>query len=171
MKPVVYAQQQLASTGFVLVDSVLASELRADLFPSGLDASTQFAEARQRNAFTGLRGSLVRLTATIAGRSNPVELIARSTDRLQQRIRELTGYEVTSLKPAAPVEAEAERAARQARAGQSAGEHASQIRLAKLRQVAQQELPLHDCPLRRDILGARRTLAQHGGNDTGFVPS
>lgn len=176
MKPILYVQQQLASTGFALIQNRIATELRPDLFPNGLHAAAEFGEARQCGYLGAntrdFRGPLVQLYATIEGYPESVELLTRSENRLAERIHELTGYVVTGIQAHTPVQSRW--AAGQEEDARQQARQAAQIRqkkLDKLRALAGQEVPVHLCPQRTEILRARKELADSGEAVNGFVPA
>lgn len=61
-------------------------------------------------------------------------------------------------------------AERQARQNAFNAERLHRERMDKLRALAGQELPTHDCPLRKEILNAQSQLAGMGEEVGGFVP-
>jgi len=171
--PVTYVHQQLAAAGFVFIDARIAVEQRADLFSNGIHDHGMFLEARQRQAFSdhNFRGPLLRLLATVEGRAEPVELLARCPDRLAERVREVTGYVVTELRPMEAAKTTAAIAERQTRQNASSAERTRQEKIDKLRALAAKELPTYECSLRKEILEARRQLAGMGQEIGGFVPA
>ncbi len=165
-----YAQQQLGSTGFVLLNATIAATLRPDLFPDGVGAAGSIAEANQRNTFSGLL-NVTSLEATIEGFATPVPLLTRSMARLKARIAELTGYEVTELhQGTSACRSQVAAAAQQAKT-EDRRRAAQADELAKLRALAQQDLPLHQCTQRTEILAARSKLAAMGEVVSGVVPT
>lgn len=158
-----YAHQQLASTGFVILDTEVAFGLRPDLFNTAMEAVFLLGEAGAQNRLTepSLRAAMYQAELKELGRT--VTVLARSRLRLEERITELTGYTVLGLQAKRPDDTrpgQAEAAAQaqleheRRRQAKEAGE------LAKLRATAAKEPPAHDCPLRREILRARQEVSR-----------
>lgn len=171
-----YAQQQLAATGFAILDATVAATLRPDLFNNGLEAAGLLGEAKRRGGY----GSLLRvmtLHVTLEGVDRSADVLVRSADRLEERIEELTGFAVTSL-DRQDISSGPQRRMRQemkeyhaAAVAHRRAEIAREDELAKLSALAKQELPSHECARRREILKARRALASRGEAVSGFVPT
>jgi hypothetical protein len=138
-----YVHQSLASSGFAVMSSVVAYRLRPDLWASGQECS--FFK----------RGMLVenveRMTVTVEGLGD-VLVLTRSTDMLAKRFEWVTGFKVekiaTALEQSAPVEVVYSESRRQA------------DKQKKLEALSSQELPDHDCHLRREIMAARTELGR-----------
>lgn len=145
-RSVSYARQCLAAQGFVILDPRLAYELRPDLWAGGQDCAITFS---RRQLLEGTQ----RIVASVDGYGS-VLIAARSLDNLAQRLEWIVGAKVSELRPA-PVESVAQPAPGQLRQEQAAKEAE---RLARVRKVAGEELPNHDCNMRREIIAARREL-------------
>lgn len=141
-----YAHQCIAASGFAVMNSNFAWQLRPDLWASAQDCGVGF------NRNVTVEGAQ-RLTAKLHGGGN-VLVLTKSTDMLEKRIEWVTGQKVLELCPevqpivtfSSPVTTEFKRLAEE--------------KLADLQSLAEQDLPAHDCSLRRDILAARRELGQ-----------
>lgn len=91
-------------------------------------------------------------------------LLARSPLRLEERITELTGYTVLKLSAVqiADVRKSQDEAAARARAERDQRQRAKEAEeWGRLRALATQEPPSHDCPLRKEILLAREKVKLH----------
>ncbi|HMN20199.1 MAG TPA: hypothetical protein PKA16_02280 [Ottowia sp.] len=158
-----YVHQQLASTGFVIIDIEAAITLRPDLFNTGMEAGFLLGEAKARNQFADGNLKVSTYCAELEELGRTVTVLARSRQRLEERITELTGYTVLGLQAERPddtrpsqaeVAAQAQLERERHRQAKEAGE------LAKLRATAAKEPPAHDCPLRREILRARQEVSR-----------
>jgi hypothetical protein len=92
-----YTHQQLAATGFAILDSATAARLRPDLWGAspGLGASHDFARAKDRLASVqGVKRFVLRL----AGRPD-LTVLARGDRDLTQRIEWILGEPVLMLFP------------------------------------------------------------------------
>jgi hypothetical protein len=145
-RSVSYARQCLAASGIAILDPRIAIELRGDMWASLQDCAITFS---RKQVLEGTQ----RLVATVDG-YGPVLIAARSLDNLAQRLEWIIGREVSDLRPA-PVESAAPPAPGLLRQEQAAKEAE---RLARVRKLAGESLPGHDCELRREILAARREL-------------
>lgn len=145
-----YLAQSLAATGFAIVDSQWAYTLRPDLWSTGQECVMDF---RPQKILTLERTK--RMIATIDGRQIP--LLARGTKDLVNRIEMLTGAKVENL----TVDSLPTAAATPARRSEPLQKAAD--RREKLRQLADQVPPAHDCSLRKEILAARAELGMAGG--------
>lgn len=90
-----YIDQALAATGFAVIDITIARILRPDLWPSGAEAAWDFSPRFFRPIDrTGVR----RYRGFLEGREDsPVEILARSHDRLAMRVEWVTGLKLTDL--------------------------------------------------------------------------
>lgn len=140
-----YAFQCIAAAGFAVMTAEFAWQLRPDLWASGQDCAMSF----KRDIHVD---GTQRLNAKLAD-GRQVLVITRSTNELERRIEWVTGVKVVELvndtKPVfalnhQPMPAEVVRQA--------------EAKLDKLHELAGQELPAHDCSLRKDILAARAEL-------------
>lgn len=141
-----YLVQALGATGFCVLDTRIAFELRPDLF-----ASQQEALATLREPNPPIRG-VHRVTAEISG-FGKVLVLTRSMDRLAERISWVTGREVVSVGMAPP----RPKAEATPTAATTAGAEARQRR-EKLRALAAEDLPAHECVRRKEILDARAEI-------------
>lgn len=90
-----YIDQGLAAAGIAILDSTIACTLRGDLWTSGMEAAGDFSPSYFRAKD---RPGVRRFQATFKGlESRPVEVLARSADRLGLRIEWITGREVADL--------------------------------------------------------------------------
>ena len=138
-----YAIQSLAASGFAVMRSTVAWQLRPDLWGSAQECGMDFGKAFVEGA--------KRLNVTLEGVGS-VQLLTRSTDLLAERIQWVTGIKVLKIeeeKPAVPV---------QEKQPLTEGQKKAAERLQELKKLAAQDLPAHDCALRRDILAARHEL-------------
>lgn len=88
-----YVNQSLAGAGFAVMDSIVACTLRGDLWGHGMEASGDFGYHKAKD-----RPGVRRFRAIFKGQeSRPVEVLARSADRLGLRIEWITGLEVVDL--------------------------------------------------------------------------
>ena len=141
-----YAHQCLASSGLAVMDSRIAWQLRPDLWSTGHDC------ACDRWTTTTADGA-TRYTVHMDG-LGAVHVLARSRDQLEQRLEWITGRNVTDVSPfqEKPV-------LESSNNGQAfAAQMRETERLDKLRTLAAQELPTHECHTRREILRARAEL-------------
>lgn len=145
-KSKIYAHQALAATGFALMHSMAAWRLRPDLWPTGQECALDL----KRNLAVD---DTIALVADIEG-IGPARVLTRSTDMLVQRIQWVTGLTVHSIE-SEKVQDGPKRAERASAAQQQHDEN-----LEKLKRLAQQEPPTHECNLRREILRARALLEQ-----------
>ena len=140
-----YAIQSLAACGFAVMRSTVAWQLRPDIWSSAQECGMDFSRIDVEGAQP--------ISVTLAG-IGIVPVLARSLDRLAERIEWITGHQVLKVE-----------------AGQTASptnsslqtipeaQKATAKKLENTRALAAQEPPLHDCPLRREILAARRELS------------
>jgi len=154
-KAVHYATQALAASGFAILGSQVAVAMRPDIWSSAMECSGDFVTAKQRNAFAAIPG-VHRRQVKLAGVDRPLMVLTRSLDMLEKRIEWVTGFKVETLTdeelpepvrtvtPAPVVEAK----------------RSEESRIARLRDIANEKLPTHDCQLRKDIIAAREELAQ-----------
>lgn len=141
-----YAIQSLAACGFAVMRSTVAWQLRPDLWSSAQDCGVGFAKVE-------IEGTQ-RLNVTLAGIGD-VPVLTRSLDRLAERIEWITGYKVLKIE----VEQTGESAKKSAPTI-TEGQKKATERIEKTKALAVQELPTHDCSLRREILMARSEIAR-----------
>jgi hypothetical protein len=144
-KTKLYATQCLAASGFAMMGAVVAYRLRPDLWASGQECAFDFKPGTRVE-------DIARMLAIIPGVGN-IPVLARSTDQLAQRIEWVTGFKVekiedepvaTAAPTQAPVNLESQRRAAE--------------KLERLRELANQRMPEHDCARRKEILAARIEL-------------
>lgn len=146
-----YLHSQLATTGFCILDHAVVMRLRPDLFGfNGMTCADELGQARKHHKLNP--SHVTRQHVTLQGIDHPVEVLARSTTRLAERIEEITGLKVTAMGVPAP-----EIKSNVAKPLDGA-EAQRQARLEKLRKLAAQEPPAHVCHLRTEILNARAEL-------------
>lgn len=145
-RSVSYARQCLAASGFAILDPRIAYELRPDLWASGQDCAITFS---RKQVLEGTQ----RIVATVEG-VGQVVVAARSLDNLAQRLEWIIGRKVSDIRPVV-AEAAPQEAPSLLRQEQAAKET---YRLARVRKMAGEALPSHDCQHRRDILAARAEL-------------
>ena len=139
-----YAIQSLAACGFAVMRSTVAWQLRPDLWSSAQECGMDFSG---KVALEGVTSVNVTLDGV-----GVVPVLTRSMGHLAERIQWITGYMVLNIEedqPAAPV---------QEKPPLTGGQKKAAERLQELKKLATQELPAHDCALRKDILAARREL-------------
>lgn len=133
-KAIQYVHQSLAATGFVVLDSVMAWMLRPDLWASGMDCAQDFFRIYHQ---TNSIANVARMSIRLPGQDRSVLVLARSTDRLAERIGLILGTTVELLESE---QATAARAAPEAIAPRA--EHpASDIRAGKDYGLATAESP------------------------------
>lgn len=146
-----YASQCMAGAGFAIMDSRLAWQLRPDLWASAQDCALSGGWKQDMPGAS-------RMQADIEG-LGLVAVLTRSADNLAQRIEWVTGAKVKDVQEAPAAEDQPKASS------QSWQEHAKRAadeKLARLRELAAQEPPSHDCHVRREILRARNELAAIG---------
>lgn len=90
-----YLDQALAATGFAVIDSTIACTLRPDLWSSGMEAAGDFSPTFFRPTD---RIGVRRYRGYLEGREDrPVEILARSHDRLAMRVEWITGMKLVDL--------------------------------------------------------------------------
>lgn len=90
-----YVHQALASTGFVVVDSTVAWMLRPDLWTSGMDCAQDFVQIYSK--VTNSIANVARMTIRLSGPDRSALVLARSTDRLAERMGLILGHTVELL--------------------------------------------------------------------------
>lgn len=138
-----YVQQSLAACGFAVIASQIAYKLRPDLWASGQSCAYDIRPMQ-------IDGT-IRLSVRLEGLDAPVLVLTRSMDDLARRIEWITGHRVVEIgeyqeKPQPVATIAPDPAAYR------------QARIDTLRRLASQELPAHECALRKDILEARGEL-------------
>lgn len=149
-----YAEQQLAATGWAAVDLKIAMRLRPSLWGGiGTNALHDFGQSRHSADsllahFPGAR--LYQATVESIGR---VKVLARHPQFLAERMAWILGLDVADV-----VEIDARPAI------QTSAPHQPKTddKLVRVRLVAAQVPPAHNCTLRRDILAARAELERRG---------
>lgn len=87
-----YVTEGLAHAGFAVISGEVAFTLRPDLWSTGVDAGMQLARLR-----SGARHRVARYTVQFDGLNRPVEVLARSIDRLALRLEWVTGMAVVDI--------------------------------------------------------------------------
>lgn len=97
-----YVNQAMAATGFCVIDSVIASRLRQDLWPDARQCSGDFALARKRGFSkpSDAPEYLLRLRNV----DHDLQLLARHSHGLLERVQWITGMVVVSLHPMADLQ-------------------------------------------------------------------
>jgi hypothetical protein len=91
----IYIDQSLAACGFAVLDSTIACTLRPDLWHSGMEAAGDFSP---RFFQPSGRVGVTRYKGFFEGREDrPIEILARSSDRLALRVEWVTGAKLTDL--------------------------------------------------------------------------
>lgn len=139
-----YAFQCIAAAGFAVMTAEFAWQLRPDLWASGQDCAMSFKRD------THVDGTQ-RLNAKLAD-GRQVLVITRSTTELERRIEWVTGVKVVELvNDTMPVFASAQPLPDEFK-------RRAEERLARLKDLAAQDLQTQDCALNKDILAARAEL-------------
>lgn len=99
-----YATQSLGHTGFAILTSSIAAELRPDLWRNGLDASGDFLLKDWREQLLALPGTQQR-QLKLTGIEGPVKVLTRSLVRIEERVEEVTGRKCQLL-PSTPAAAD-----------------------------------------------------------------
>lgn len=139
-----YAGSCLSGAGFAIMHPPIAWQLRPDLWTTG--------EMCVQSGWNIKMPGTVRMLADLEGYGQ-VLVLARSIDNLAQRIEWIVGAKVKDVQPAPDAQPKA--------ADHPWEEHARKVaaeKLAKLKKLAAQEPPTHDCHLRKEILRARKEL-------------
>lgn len=166
-KILTYVTQSLAHSGLALANTEWAFKLRPDLWASAQGCMIDFGEVYQKGDLANLAimANVHRLSVTILGSDRPAQVLARSLDNIEQRIEWLTGARVVSVETwqdaPRPDQAPAVFEAR----------NAKDEKLKRLRLMAEEDPPSHDCARRREILAARAELAQTGGQSPAIRPA
>lgn len=141
-----YVNQTLSAAGFVILDSRRAFLARPDLWNSQHSAAADFNLAEIEYALKS------RDRSVILAMADGIPLATRSLRDLAIRIEYITGRPVaevvtvaTFLRPAAPKLP-------------TVAEREGDFELERLRRLAKEALPDHDCPHRRQILAARESV-------------
>lgn len=140
-----YAGQCLAGAGLAVMSSGIAWQLRPDLWATGQECS---ASGGWRMDMPGA----VAMEADIAGWGK-VRVLARSQDRLAERIGWIVGAPVSSVRPFVDFRAQHAQTHQQL----DAERHAASER-ERLQRLAAEPLPAHECHTRKEILAARAAL-------------
>lgn len=152
-----YLTEALAASGCAVVDYRTAYALRPDIWATPLNAGGDFSYTPEK-----LDQLLERLGAKLYvvdfADGSSARVAARFAHMLAERIEWLTGRAVRKVRTYEA--AKPETAATQAMTPRQ------KKREAKLRQLAAQEPPTHDCPLLRQILAARAELTQLPGAES-----
>lgn len=144
-----YITQALAATGFVLVNPQLACMLRPDLWRGVQDAATSLPNGDDIEKFLA---DHTRILFTFAG-SHSGYGGCFNVNRLEERALELYGLRLSFTKVTAE-----ELLGPPAPSTTPAFSQRLDDSVEKLRNLAAQVPPAHDCPLRTEILNARHQL-------------
>jgi hypothetical protein len=151
-----YIGQQLASSGFVLCEPAIAYKLRKDIWPSGQSCGLDFLSPSVKAALANMANIMFKFEGSgVRGFGG-----AATMTRLVERIHEVTGLnlEVEAITRADLLgEAKTTQAAL---AISNEHERKERERIEKLKALAAQEPPTHDCAHKREILIAREKLAR-----------
>lgn len=141
-----YPYDCIVASGFAIMSAAIAYELRPDLWAC-LEDCKRTLDTRVKTLGTQ------RLVVTFE-RLGSVMVLARSLDQLPQRLEWIAGSKVIDIRQAAdePLQDERPDPLRQEQAAKEAD------RLARVRRLAKEDPPSHDCHQRREILAARKEL-------------
>lgn len=154
-----YAIEQLASTGFVLLDYKQALMLRPDIWATPMNCMCDVLLDQQAEIGLARLGAIL-FEAMVPGENITMRGATRSMRGLAQRIEQITGLVVAD---AGVVETFSnEMAAKLARHQPKIGTPVKADNTAELQEVAAMGLPGHDCALRKQILRARQELTERG---------
>lgn len=146
-----YAEQQLAATGWAAINLKVAQRLRPTLAVNfGAKDLADFAELLA-GRFPGVQTYHAQIKSI-----GSIKVLARYPQFLAERMTWIIGLDVSDV-----MEIDAQQSVPVAGRSVSKNDDAS---LARLRTVAAQELPVHDCDHRRAILGAMADLERLGVN-------
>ena len=149
-----YVEAQLAATGWAAVNLNVAMRLRPALWGGiGTNALHDFGQARHGAESLLAHFPGARLYEAKVEGIGRVKVLARHPQFLAERMAWILGLEVSEVveidaRPPLPTEARRE--------------PKTDDKLMRLRITAAQELPAHDCTLRRDVLAARAELEGRG---------
>lgn len=87
-----YVAESLAASGLAVISGPIAASLRPDLWRAGTEAGMDLARLKVAN-----RPGVARYSVQFEGLNRPVEVLARSADRLALRLEWLTGYRATDI--------------------------------------------------------------------------
>jgi hypothetical protein len=149
-----YTDQQLAATGWAAINLNVAMRLRPGLWGGiGTNALHDFGQSRHSAESLLAQFPGARLYQAHIESIGHVKVLARHPQFLAERMAWILGLEVSDvmeIDARPPIQTEAR--------------HEPKVddKLLRLRITAAQELPAHDCTLRRDILTARVELESRG---------
>jgi hypothetical protein len=149
-----YAEQQLAATGFAIINLKAAMRLRPSLWGGvGTNALHDFGQARHSAESLLVHFAGARLYQANVESIGRVKVLARHPQFLAERMAWILGLEVSDVqeidaRPRLPM----------------AEPHKPKTddKLIRLRITAAQDLPAHQCSSRSDILAARAELESMG---------
>jgi len=149
-----YAEQQMAATGFAVINLNVAMRLRPSLWGGvGTNALHDFGQTRHSAESLLAHFAGARLYQANVESIGWVKVLARHPQFLCERMSWVLGLEVSDVQEIdarPPLQTETRR------------EPKTDDRLIRLRMVAAQELPAHQCSNRSDILAARAELEHLG---------
>ena len=105
-KTMKYVHESLAASGFCVLNSRVAFTLRPDLWESGLTCGADLADKSLPGKLSTVNGCVTYLVRFLEIESCLIKVLARSHDRLPQRIEWITGLKVALLTPAAELDGE-----------------------------------------------------------------
>lgn len=144
-----YCTEQLASNGWVLTSTYFACLVRPDIYGFAQAALALTSQAMAQE----LKLMQAKPYKVTFDDGNEAMCYSRAAANLAQRIEWIVGVSVREVSTVIDSEP-----AIHAKPAPSLVDRERAARLVSLRKFAEQELPGHDCPLRGEILNARRTL-------------
>lgn len=87
-----YVTESLAACGLAVISGQVAATLRPDLWRAGTEAGVDLARLKVSN-----RQGVARYSVQFEGLNRPVEVLARSADRLALRLEWVTGFRATDI--------------------------------------------------------------------------
>jgi hypothetical protein len=145
-----YAIQQLAATGFAFLESGIAFKLRPDMWSVPLNCACDMGIGQDDEAELMRMGASL-FFANVIGRTAALRGCARSLRDIENRIEFVTGLVVASV---VTVETFSEKT--------KIEPPIKTNEITEIQKLAAKELPVHNCPLRSQILNARQKLAEKG---------
>lgn len=147
-----YTIEQLASTGFVLLDHKVAFKLRPDIWATPTNCMCDMTIWKED--VTALQRLGAMLFTAIGPHDVVVRGAARSMREIEKRIELCAGLAVMD---AVTVETFSVK-----QKNQQPGVTVKPDNIAELKELAAMELPMHDCALRKKILRSRQELGARG---------
>lgn len=147
-----YAIEQLASTGFVLLDYQTAFKLRPDIWATPTNCMCDMNIGKDDEVALQRLGAML-FTAKEAVHGVAIHGATRSMRELEKRIELIAGIVAMD---AASVASFTAKPVRQ----HPIASNAKPDNTIELQEIAAMELPKHDCALRKNILRARQELVE-----------